>query len=293
MLKQARWLDAHIPDLTGQSFLVTGSTSGVGLEAAKSLLYKGGSVDFAIRNPEKAEKIFQALQSEIPNAKPRALLYDQGSPESVLQFCQTLNPQKPYDAIILNAGIYYPRKGSQAEDGTSLTFETNAVGTYLLYMKLREKFPKARFILVASIVNRSPKKGDYSSYLLHGGNRRAEEYSVSKRAIMNLFGYGLTHTDDALYMTHPGVTGSAIFDGFPPLIRKLGHKLLYLVVHHPWKACLGEVYLAAVPCPRGSVAAPRGPFQISGYPHLVQPNKKKVFRDAEALHLALYRVYHV
>ena len=171
MLKQARWLDAHIPDLTGQSFLVTGSTSGVGLEAAKSLLYKGGSVDFAIRNPEKAEKIFQALQSEIPNAKPRALLYDQGSPESVLQFCQTLNPQKPYDAIILNAGIYYPRKGSQAEDGTSLTFETNAVGTYLLYMKLREKFPKARFILVASIVNRSPKKGDYSSYLLHVRSR--------------------------------------------------------------------------------------------------------------------------
>jgi hypothetical protein len=294
MLKQAAWLDAHIPDLKGKRFLVTGSSSGIGLESAKSLLYKGAEVTFAVRNEAKVKACIEKLKDEIPNPKTEIALYDQADPASIKAFVAGLDPKRNYDAIILNAAVYYPKKGSKAGDGTSLTFMTNAVGTYLLYNELREKFPKARYVFVDSIVNRTPHHRDYASYLGQGGNRRAEEYAVSKRAVMNIYGYGrIHHPEDALYMSHPGVSGTAIFDGFPPLIRKLGHKLLYLVVHHPWKACLGEVYLATAPLPAGTLAGPRGLFQISGYPRIIKTSEKKIFRDAEDLHLAFYRVYHV
>jgi hypothetical protein len=294
MLQQARWLDAHIPDLKGKRFLVTGSSSGIGLESAKSLLYKGGAVTFAVRNEAKVKACIEKIRADIPEAQTSIALYDQSSPESIQAFVAALDPKVSFDAIILNAAVYYPEKGKKAADGTSLTFMTNAVGTYLLYNELREKFPKARYVFVDSIVNRTPRHRDYGSYLHQGGNRRAEEYAVSKRAVMNIYGYGrVHHPEDALYMSHPGVSGTAIFDGFPPLIRKIGHKLLYLVVHHPWKACLGEVYVATVDLPVGTLAGPRGLFQISGYPRIIKTSEKKIFRDAEDLHLAFYRVYHV
>jgi len=291
MLKQKKWLDQNIPSLNGKRFLVTGSTSGIGYEAARSLLYKGGEVTLACRNPQKAEKCISDILVDIPGAKVDALFYNQSDPQSIRHFVETLSANKSYDAIILNAGIYYPKKGSTAPDGTSITFMTNAVGTFLLYDLFHSKFPQARCVFVSSVVNITPKGKDYKNYVHQGGMHRANEYGVSKRAIMNLFGYALIHDSSSFYLTHPGVTGTAIFDGFPPLFRKLGHRFLNLFVHRPWKACLGEVLLAAGEFPSGSFAYPRGPFHISGYPKTGRFNKKKVFRDAEALHSTLKNEY--
>jgi len=293
MLKQKKWLDAHIPSLKGKRFLVTGATSGLGYETAKSLLYKGGEVSLACRNPLKAEKCISDILQDIPDSKMNVLLYDQADPESIRRLVDSLPSDKPYDAIILNAGIYYPRKGSVAADGTSMTFMTNGVGTYLLFTRLGAKFPSARFVFVTSLMNAAPKGHDYGRYLHQGGYHRANEYAVSKRAIMNIFGHGLLRGDLHLFLAHPGVTGTAIFDGFPPLIRKLGHRFLNLVVHRPWKACLGEVLLASGVLPSGSFVYPRGPFHVSGYPHAGSYNRKKVFLDAEALNAVLSKEYGI
>ncbi len=52
----ARWSERNIPDLGGKTAVVTGSNSGLGLEAAKLLAAQGARVLMACRNVAKAER---------------------------------------------------------------------------------------------------------------------------------------------------------------------------------------------------------------------------------------------
>lgn len=266
MKKRAKkWLDKQVPPLAGQSFLITGATSGIGLEAARDLLYKGGEVTIACRNPEKAEVFKKEVLEEIPNAHLCFVYYDQGVPSSIHQLGLALQ-KTPFDSIILNAGIYFPRKGENAPDGTSLTFQTNAVGTYLVFQELRKYHPGARYVFVNSIVNHAPKNNDYGLYLGKHDFGRGHQYAVSKRAVMNLFAYASSLDDCDARMCHPGVSKTNILHSYAPWIRRAGNAFLYLFSHRAWKACLGIVLAAAGTTPEGSYLTPRGLFHISGYP---------------------------
>ena len=137
MMKNQAWLDAHIPYLVGKSILICGGTSGIGFQTALALLYKGARVFIACRDSEKAAAAKAAILREIPNPDVRFLFYDQSVPASIALLGKKTTSLH-LDSIVLNAGIYYPKKGAVGPDGTSLTFYTNVVGTYLLFEVLRK-----------------------------------------------------------------------------------------------------------------------------------------------------------
>jgi NAD(P)-dependent dehydrogenase (short-subunit alcohol dehydrogenase family) len=158
MLKSASWLAKHIPDQSSRRILISGGTSGIGFEAAMALCYRGGEVVIACRNKEKAEKAKALITREVPSAKLSFVYYDQSIPASIALLGEEL-AKEPFDAIVLNAGIYYPEKGAAAPDGTSLTFQTNAVGTYRFFQALYAHHPHSRYVFVNSIANKRPRRG--------------------------------------------------------------------------------------------------------------------------------------
>lgn len=290
MIKSQRWCDKTIPYLVGKRILITGGTSGIGFQAALALLYKGASVIIACRDSEKAAKARSEILREIPVPDVSFVFYDQTNPESIRLLAKKLEGLT-LDSIVLNAGIYYPKKGAVAQDGTSLTFYTNVVGTYLLFEALRAKHKESRYVFVNSIVNASPHDEDYANYLRSNRYSRGNQYAVSKRAVMNLFAYASSLPDCEATMTHPGVTATSIIRNFAPWIKRLGNQFLYLFTHKSWKACLGIVYLAAGKGNEGDYVTPRGPFHISGYPKASRLPERKCRKYYQSLLALLRKTY--
>ena len=290
MMKNKAWLDAHLPSLVGKSILITGATSGIGFQAALALLYKGAKVTIACRDVEKAALAKAAILREVPNPAVSFLFYDQSVPSSIGSLAQNVE-NECFDSIVFNAGIYFPKKGAQASDGTSLTFFTNVVGTYLLFEALRKKHSESRFVFVNSVYNRTPRGGNYQNYLKANKFSRANQYAVSKRGIMNLFAYASALEDTEAVMCHPGVSKTGIIRNFAPWFKRLGNGLLYLFVHKSWKACLGLVYLAAGEGEEGDYLVPRGPFHISGYPKIAPLPERKCRKDYQDLIAELKKDY--
>ena len=57
-----KWNANYIPDLSGKLIIITGATSGLGLENARVLTNKNASVVLGVRDVEKANAIKSQMQ---------------------------------------------------------------------------------------------------------------------------------------------------------------------------------------------------------------------------------------
>ena len=265
--KRIRYLDKHSPSLEGKHYLITGSSSGLGFECAKDLLYKGAEVTFMVRSKSKAEQCIEAIEEDLGHkVKASIALYDQTDSNSI-KSCIASLPEAHYDAIVLNAGVYFPKKGSFCSNGIPLTLQVNAIGTQRCLEEFTKRYPNAKYIIINSIVNSSPKKGDYFAYFHQRKEKRSQDYAISKRVCMNIFSLYL-QKGFRIYMTHPGIARTNIINSFAPIIKRLGNGFLYLFTHPAWKASLGMFLLCANDYTPGTYFVPRGLFEIAGYPKL-------------------------
>ena len=61
------WIPERIKSLSGKTFVITGTTSGTGFEAAKILLSKGAKVVMLNRNPKKSADTISTLKQTLGN----------------------------------------------------------------------------------------------------------------------------------------------------------------------------------------------------------------------------------
>jgi len=138
---------ATLATAKGKVVVITGATSGVGLEAARSLVSSG------------------AEASTLGKAMPLEL--DLASFASVRQFADQWKAtvQRPIDVLALNAGLALktglkPEEAPLSRDGLELTVATNHLGHFLLYNLIEDRLsPKARVVVTASSVH-DPATGD-------------------------------------------------------------------------------------------------------------------------------------
>ena len=72
----ASWTTADIPDQTGQTVLITGANSGLGLRSAEALAAAGARVLLACRNPDKAAVALDTVKAVATGAPPEVVPLD-------------------------------------------------------------------------------------------------------------------------------------------------------------------------------------------------------------------------
>ena len=149
------WTPERIKNLTGKTFVVTGTTSGTGFEAARILLSKGAKVVMLNRNPKKAEDTIKTLKQELGNnIDVLAIKMDLAAQDSVKKAsAEVIKTIPKIDALICNAAIAQVPKRTLTVDGWESQMGTNYFGNWTLQALL---FPlieksKGRIVTVGSM----------------------------------------------------------------------------------------------------------------------------------------------
>ncbi|KAF2313325.1 hypothetical protein GH714_010358 [Hevea brasiliensis] len=124
-------------DGTGLTAIVTGASSGIGVETARVLALRGVHVIMAVRNLEAGKNVKETILKEIPTAKIDVMHLDLSSMTSVRKFAsEYISLGLPLNLLINNAGIMASFTLSQ--DNIEIQFATNHVGHFLLTNLLLE-----------------------------------------------------------------------------------------------------------------------------------------------------------
>ncbi|KAG2254567.1 hypothetical protein Bca52824_084703 [Brassica carinata] len=108
--------------------IVTGGTSGIGLEAARVLGMRGAHVIIAARNTKAANESKEMILKMNPNARIDYIQLDLSSIKSVRSFVhQFLALNLPLNILINNAGVMFC-PFQLTEDGIESQFATNHIG---------------------------------------------------------------------------------------------------------------------------------------------------------------------
>ncbi|KAA3456510.1 short-chain dehydrogenase TIC 32, chloroplastic-like [Gossypium australe] len=112
--------------------IVTGASSGIGVETTRVLALRGVHVVMAVRNVDAGRNVKEAILKEIPGAKIDVMELDLSSMASIRKFAsQYQSSNLPLNLLINNAGVVTPFMLSH--DGIELQFATNYLGSYISY----------------------------------------------------------------------------------------------------------------------------------------------------------------
>jgi len=149
------WTPDRIENLNGKVFVVTGTTSGTGFEAAKILLSKGAKVVMLNRNLKKAEDTIAILKQELGrDIEVINIQMDLSKQAAVKKAAEEVLKTVPQiDALICNAAIAQVPKQTLTVDGWESQMGTNYYGNWTLQALL---FPlieksKGRIVTVGSL----------------------------------------------------------------------------------------------------------------------------------------------
>lgn len=144
-------------DLKGKRFLITGASSGIGLETARSLVSHGASVVSAVRNLAKAEPATASVRDAAlqGGGSLELIELDLASLQSVRACADKLLADgQPLNAIIANAGVMATPFG-RTIDGFEVQFGTNHLGHFALINQIEPLLAdNGRLVVLSSLAHR-------------------------------------------------------------------------------------------------------------------------------------------
>ncbi len=142
--------------LSGRTVLVTGATSGIGLETARLLAERGATVLVHGRTAEEARAATDRLVATagIETAQLRPLCADFAHLDEVKQLANQIVREHPHlDVLVNNAGMAAPERHTLTADGNEIAFQVNFLAHYLLTCLLEPALtsePGGRVVNVSS-----------------------------------------------------------------------------------------------------------------------------------------------
>lgn len=106
---------------------ITGSTDGLGLAAARTLLAEGHEVVLHARSRDRASAI-----AELASRSARIVIGDLSSSEETRKIAEQVNAIGHMDAVIHNAGVYRVPTRSATPEGHARTLAVNTLAPYML-----------------------------------------------------------------------------------------------------------------------------------------------------------------
>jgi NAD(P)-dependent dehydrogenase (short-subunit alcohol dehydrogenase family) len=198
--------------LQNKNIIVTGGSTGIGLESARGLAEMGASVWIVGRNELKSKIAVEDIKQSTGNDKVDYFIADLSSIASIKDVSRLVQSKLDHlDVLLNNAGaIFMTRKLSV--DGFEMSFALNHINYFLftkLLLDLLKSTPKARIVNVSSSAHYSGHINFSDLQSIKYSPMRA--YSASK--LMNvLFSYELARrlagSEIAVNALHPGFVAS-------------------------------------------------------------------------------------
>lgn len=252
----------QVPPQDGRRFVVTGATSGLGLETARALAANGAEVVLAVRNPDKGRAVAEQLTGKVEVCR-----LDVADLSSVREFADEVGP---VDVLVNNAGVMAVPYALTV-DGFETQVGTNHLGhfalTNLLLPRLRD-----RVVVISSDVH---ARGEVDPDDLSWERRTYKPftaYAASKLANLLFLleldrRLGEAGADVRAVGAHPGSTATAITantgNALMTWVGSWGHKIAGMPVR---KGALTTLYAATMDVPGNTFIGPDGFMEMRGWP---------------------------
>ncbi|GGD07948.1 SDR family NAD(P)-dependent oxidoreductase [Pyruvatibacter mobilis] len=179
-------------DLSGKTVIVTGASSGLGVETARALAKAGAKVVLPGRSPDKLAGVVEDIKASTGNQKVEAAEMDLGDLDSVRRFADAfVATGEPLHLLINNAGIMATPHRTTAQ-GFESQFGTNHLGHFVLFAHLLPALEKAGANGGARVVALSSTGHRISDVDLDDPNFEASDYH-------KWIAYGRAKTANALF----------------------------------------------------------------------------------------------
>jgi NAD(P)-dependent dehydrogenase (short-subunit alcohol dehydrogenase family) len=195
-------------DLRGKRAIVTGGSSGIGVETARELARAGAAVTLAVRDTEAGIRTAADIITSTGNKEVDVSQLDLSSRESVAAFVHDWD--EVLDILVNNAGIMALPELELTAGGWELQFATNHIGHFALTLGLHGALAAAGAARIVSLSSR----GHLRSPVVF------EDINFSSRAYDPWLAYGQSKTANILFAVEAtrrwaadGITANAVHPG--------------------------------------------------------------------------------
>ncbi|NRD22358.1 SDR family oxidoreductase [Winogradskyella litoriviva] len=233
------WTPDRIGDLNGKTYVITGTTSGTGFEAARILLSKDAKVIMLNRNAKKSKDTIATLKQELGNhIDVLNIVLDLSIQASVKKAAEDVLKTVPQiDALICNAAIAQVPKQTLTVDGWESQMGTNYYGNWTLQALLFPLIEKSngRIVTVGSLgYNMGIKTIKFDDLNWDKDYTPNNAYSQSKLAqIMSIYELqdrlaAASKTTIKAYACHPGSSRTNLINSSGSFMMKFIFNLMKL-----------------------------------------------------------------
>jgi len=257
----------------GKVCLVTGATSGIGLETAKQLARRGATVIVVGRNAEKSAATVARIRQQTGNAAVEFMLADLSSQRDIRELARQFKSRHPQlDVLVNNAGGVWISRHENA-DGIEMTFAVNHLGYFSLTNRLLDTLTAsapARIVNVSSALHWQARLNFDDLHFKRGIYNPLAAYNQSKLANV-LFTYELARRLNGTRVTanalHPGGVRTNLLARNGGFFKWVAQPLFDLQAISAEQGARTSVYLATSP----EVEGVTGKYFVECKPHRSSP----------------------
>ncbi len=190
VLQEDKLLDA----LSHLTILVTGGSSGIGVETVRAAYATGARVFFTARDYAKGEKVVANVAGANSDSRLQLLHLDLASLDSVRHMAEVFLQQSDTLNVLINNAALTTEAHSVNDDGVEAQFAANHLGPFLLFQLLKptllassKPWFHSRVINVASVSHRTAPSIFFDDLALNSIDHEDPLFGYSHSKLANIY----------------------------------------------------------------------------------------------------------